>query len=301
MRLALMASKALGLGVAESLNTHFADNFCGLLCPDDSQDPRSVRPRFEQLASESGIPFAVEQRTEQVCSQLTDWEAEIVLVAGWYRRIPVERLPDMSFFGFHASPLPRYRGGAPLPWQIIAGEPELGLSFFELTEGLDEGRIVAQSMRPFGSEETIADALTWAGAESVTLLERHLPGLLDGSAELTPQDDSQATYCSQRVPGDGRVDWTASATRVHDLARAQSPPYPGAFSLLSDGRRVTLLRTRVDPRPWLGVPGAVVERRDGVAVLTCGEGAIELHEARIDDGAPMPGDQALDSLAIRLG
>jgi methionyl-tRNA formyltransferase len=300
-RVAFLGSKNAGLHVLRALLDSPEVELAGVACPDDGDDERSRLQAFEACCAQHGVPLAVVHSTAELDERLKAWRPQLAVVCGWYQRIAVERHPSVGFFGFHASPLPRYRGGAPLPWQIINGEPSLGLSFFELVAGLDEGRIVAQADRPLASEETIADALAWVEGAAPELLVAHLPALLRGDAPLREQEHRRATYCSQRTPADGLIDWRAAAGRVHDFVRAQTRPYPGAFTRLPDGRVLRVWRTSIDPRRYLGPPGAVCERHPDRVVVTCGEGAIALLEAGIDGDPPdVPVRDILDNLAVRL-
>jgi methionyl-tRNA formyltransferase len=45
---------------------------------------------------------------------------------------------------FHPSLLPRFRGGNAIPWQIILGEPETGVTVFQPDAGVDTGPIAVQ-------------------------------------------------------------------------------------------------------------------------------------------------------------
>jgi methionyl-tRNA formyltransferase len=186
-------------------------------------------------------------------------------------------------------------------WQILQGEREIGLTLFRFSEGMDEGDIVAQDGVALDEDQGIGDALRLLDARAIGLLERHLPALLDGSATLTPQDHSRATYVGARVPDDGLIDWTLPARRIHDFVRAQTRPYPGAFTTLPDGRTLRIWRTQVDPRSYFGLPGGVAERHDGAVVVTCGEGAIRILDAEIDGEPPTSPDAILKSIRIRLG
>ena len=50
--------------------------------------------------------------------------------------------PKLGVINLHAGPLPKYRGGSPLSWQIINGEKKLGVTFFKMNENLDMGKIL---------------------------------------------------------------------------------------------------------------------------------------------------------------
>ena len=76
-------------------------------------------------------------------------------------------------------------------------------------------------------------------------LSRALPALLAGNAPRIKQDASASTYYGGRKPEDGTIDWSKSATAIHNLVRAVAPPYPGARSPRFAGRPARVLRTRV--------------------------------------------------------
>ncbi len=62
------------------------------------------------------------------------------------------------------------------------------------------------------------------------MLDVCLPAIKDGSATRTPQNHQEATYFGGRTAEDGAIDWSQSATAIHNLVRAVSRPYPGAFT-----------------------------------------------------------------------
>ena len=45
-----------------------------------------------------------------------------------------------------------------------------------------------------------------------------------------PQDNSKATYFGKRTPDDGLIDWAWNREKIYNWIRAQTFPYPGAFT-----------------------------------------------------------------------
>ena len=54
-------------------------------------------------------------------------------------------LPQYGTINLHAGPLPKYRGGSPLNWQIINGEKNIGISIIQMDENIDTGTILNKS------------------------------------------------------------------------------------------------------------------------------------------------------------
>ena len=261
MRLALLGSKSLGLQVFQAAMeaTRAPHEIAGICCPDDSADPRGDLAAFRALAASQDLSFTHDP---------DDLEYDAGIVCGWYRLLPSDR----NLYGLHASSLPRYRGQAPIVWQIINGEARIGLTLFKLSEGMDEGPVAGQGTVPLAPGETIADALDRIAGLARELVRAHVPAILDGTVELAEQDHAQATYCGPRRPEDGRIDWAWPAERIHDFVRAQSRPYPGAYTTLPGGETLRVWRTELDPRPYAAVPGRVCEP----GVVGCGDGTIRL-------------------------
>lgn len=253
MKIALVGSKAIGLGAYRALQQYANVRAVTL---DDSRDTRSRLADFREL----GATVVSKEEANRV---IDDLDADLIVVAGWYWRI--ERTAGRRIVGIHHSLLPRYRGGSPLVWALIRGERRVGTSLFTLTDEMDAGPIWAQAELDV-RDGYVGDVMERCDRAAIRLL----PELLH--VEPVEQDHSQATWCAQRKPSDGLIDWTRPAEEVVRWIRAQSAPYPGAFTYC-DGQPVSIWRASL-ARPVLGTPGQVV---DGVVV--CGEGAIVVEES----------------------
>ena len=188
-------------------------------------------------------------------------------------------------FNMHGSLLPKYRGRAPVNWAVLYGETRTGATLHEMVEKPDAGRIVDQEAVAILPDDLAVEVFGKVTGAAERVLARSLPGLLDGSAVLRPQDLSQGSYFGGRKPEDGRIDWSLAAKRVHDLVRAVAPPYPGAFTEF-EGRRLRVLRTRLLPRrDAAGVP-AFLHAEGARCLAACADGGVlELLELELDGEA----------------
>lgn len=182
-------------------------------------------------------------------------------------------LPLRGAYNMHGSLLPKYRGRVPVNWAVIMGERETGATLHQMVAKPDAGGIVGQQAVPIGPEDTAADVFAKVTAAAEQVLARVLPGLVAGTARVTPQDLAQGSYYGARKPEDGRIDWTKSAREVHDLVRGVAPPYPGAFARAS-ATTLRILRTRLEPnrRPRSGAPGLYFEA--GSFFADCSDGKV---------------------------
>ena len=204
----------------------------------------STHARFQALGAEFG--FQVHELTGEMTASrqlqsLEHWQPDLLLALGWYYVVPrrVRESARLGTLGIHASLLPKYRGGAPIPWAIINGETETGASLFYLEESVDTGDIVAQERFSIRESDTCATVYEKAASASVKILREYLPRLASGRAPRIPQDEGEATYYPQRRPEDGLIDWSWSPKRIRDFIRAQTKPYPGAYTYVG-GKKVLI-------------------------------------------------------------
>jgi len=188
----------------------------------------------------------------------------------------------------HGGPLPEYRGGSPLNWQILRGEREIGLSVVITEEGVDTGPVLARDAFPLGLDETIDQVV----AKTLPRFERMLLDVLAaerrGALERQPQDAARARYFAKRLPRDGWIDWRAmSAQQVHDLVRALAGSYPGAFSF-HRGAKLVIETTRRLDETIVAPPGRVLARRTEGVEVACADRALLVVAARDETGQVRP-------------
>lgn len=119
----------------------------------------------------------------------------------------------------HNGPLPRYRGVSPINWALKNEEESHGVTIHEITPGIDDGPVVAQSTYSIYPEfDEVEDVLARSLEYGWTLFTQTMP-LID-RIEPRQQDDSLATYYSlgdnDRL-GD-RSNFTRESSRAGGLA-----------------------------------------------------------------------------------
>jgi methionyl-tRNA formyltransferase len=197
---------------------------------------------FISFCKASRFPFyCIKKNMNEISLKrfISRYRPDFCLVVGWYQIIPKEMLDKMSFAGLHASLLPKYRGGAPLVWAIINGEKKTGISFFLFDNKIDNGPIIGQKKVMIKNEDTINTLYKKVEKIGIELLKECLPKVAEGKAKYVPQDEKKATIYPQRRPEDGLINWGWSTKKIKNFIRAQTKPYPGAFTILND-KKITI-------------------------------------------------------------
>ena len=209
---------------------------------------------------------------------------DAIFVIGWSQLVRGEliALAPGGVYGMHPTLLPRHRGRAPIPWAILSGLAKTGVTLFEIVDPTaDSGPIVGQVEVAVEPDETATTLFEKLAQAHVDLIREYVPRLAAGTAPRVPQDPARASTWPKRTPGDGIIDWDTRAPYLYDWVRAQTRPYPGAFTFLGD-EKVVVWRAR--PVDWAGnaAAGTVV---DAGPVVACGEGALLLEE--VETSAPL--------------
>jgi len=253
-------------------------------------DPnRSGHCSFDEQASRLGARLieTTDVNADETLDQVEVLEPELIFVVGWSQlvRDPFIALARTGVFGMHPTLLPRHRGRAAIPWAILSGLATTGVTLFEITDATaDSGPIVGQAEVPIGADETATTLFDRLTEAHVALLREFVPLILEGRAPRIAQDPLRGSAWPRRTPADGIIDWETRAPYLHDWVRAQTRPYPGAFTFAGDAK-VVVWRARPVEVGKQAPAGTVVDDRPEGPVVACGEGALLLEE--IESSQPL--------------
>ena len=212
---------------------------------------------------------------------------DVAVVVAYGSILPKSLLevPAQGFVNLHFSLLPLYRGAAPVQRAIMNGDEVSGASVMVLTEGMDEGPVLARKELPIAYDDSTRTYGERLAREGAALLVESVRAFLSGVLVAEPQDDAAATYAPKLTTDDARIEWTADAEAIHNLVRALDPE-PGAWTTLSGTRVKVFKATPQDDHPGL-LPGQP-SLGDGLLVGT-GSGAVRLDEVQPATKRRMPG------------
>jgi methionyl-tRNA formyltransferase len=272
-----------GLEIA-ALFTHEDD-------PEEERWFRSVR----ELAEENGVPVLTPEKLgEDEFHRIEGLRPDLIFSFSYRVVIPASilDLAPLGAFNIHGALLPRYRGRACVNWAVLNGETETGVTLHHMVARVDEGRIVGQEAVPIGPEDTAYGVFQKIIPAARRVLRRFLPAILEGAAHGWEQDESRATYFGRRRPEDGRIDWTKPAWDIHNLVRAVTHPFPGAFSCL-DGKKLFIWRARPEKSCFAqerrAAPGTVLS--SSPLKVSAGNGALEIERAQWSGEEELKGDE----------
>ena len=210
----------------------------------DNPDEQIWWQSVAELAGRAGIPVITpdDPNDPRVVAQVRQCSPELIFSFYYRHMLKAEllRIPPRGAFNMHGSLLPKYRGRVPVNWALANGESESGASLHRMELKPDAGNLLDQEAVSILPNDNARDLFLKLVCAAERVLQRSLPPLLDGTREERPLDLKAGSYFGGRTPEDGRVDWSLSGWKIHNLIRAVAPPYPGAFTDLP-GHRLALL------------------------------------------------------------
>ncbi|MGL6028740.1 MAG: formyltransferase family protein, partial [Legionella sp.] len=133
----------------------------------------------------------------------------------------IERACQQSI-NFHNAPLPFYAGVHALSWAILNQELEHGVTWHVMTEQIDAGDILKQTIFPIDAHETALSLSLKCYAEALSLFSELIYDLAHYKINRIPQDTSKTTYYSfkQKPKGNGWINWSEPAKTIECMTRA---------------------------------------------------------------------------------
>jgi methionyl-tRNA formyltransferase len=306
MRIVIVGQQAFGKAVLDAFIAR-GDEIAGVFAA--PEQPGARPDPLVAAAQERGLTvhrFAKYSAPEAQAA-LADLKADIGVMAYVLLFAPPEfcAVPKHGMIQFHPSLLPLHRGPSSIPWAIIRGRSETGLSIFRPTPGLDEGPVILQKRVPIAADDTAGslyfDKIFPLGVDA---LVEAADLVVKGRATETTQDEGRATYEGWVRAAESRIDWARHVDFLYDLVRGCNPA-PGAWTTYGE-QKLYLFDAKKIIAPTFGAVrghklGEVVSIGEpGMRILAQG-GYIETSRIRLDNGAKIPATEAGIAAGTILG
>ena len=184
---------------------------------------------------------------------------DFLVVAAYGKIIPNWLLlsPSKIPVNVHYSILPSYRGASPIQTSLLNGDNLSGVTFMEMTEGLDEGKIIkiftldiVKTHNKVSLENDLCDL-------AIKNIDDVLDLLFSDNILLNAQDDSKASYCSKIKKSDSIIDFAENAEVIINKYRAYSE-WPGLCFMHKDVL-IKIHGMRLYHEDLSGIPGTIIK------------------------------------------
>ena len=222
-------------------------------------------------------------KTKEVFDKLKNTDPDLILVVAYGLLLPknILELPKFGCVNIHASLLPRWRGASPMEHAIMSGDKNIGISYMEMSQGLDEGPVYEMHECPLEQNDT----LSTVEEKFIQLSEKKLVSFLDnlesGTIKHQAQDETKATFSPKIDKRLLQIDWQGnSSTEIIRKINALSSKY-GTHTFLG-GKRIKIHRAQNFESDVNLDPGYISIKDDQLVVFCKDASAILIEQVQME-------------------
>jgi len=259
-----------------------------------------------ELCESANISYLLNPNKKETYETIISIDKIDYLISFGYRKMisdNITKIPKVAALGTHFSPLPRYRGFAPLNWALINGEHFTAVNMFYLDKKVDSGDVISKKRIKIDYKDDINTLYNKSIEMLKILLIETIPKLESISFKAEKQNEFDATYTVARNPFDGYINWQMSSEEIYNMVRGITYPFPGAFTYINEEKLIIWSCEDYKIPKFEGiVPGKVIEIKKGFGVVVlCGKGAVLIKEVETKSGERKTADKCLKSIRQTLG
>lgn len=258
LNLVILGTGSVTLGVIEKCLADKEINVVGVVT--DNSISQEENASFVAKVMQLNVPILE-------FSEETFQQANIIFSPEYRRIIPREYAKKYRFINCHGGILPYYRGFAANAWAIMNGSDEIGYSFHEVNEKLDDGVIYFVDRIKLAPTQTYADV----HHEMVRRIIMNAPVVLkevhQGSRTGIKQVGKRI-YCTRFSPAMGNIsDFNVPSNYIYRLYKCMAKPLGTGLYFLFKGSRYNIdhvtMGSAFDIDDYIGVPGKIVNIENG--------------------------------------
>jgi len=223
----------LGLSCIEEIYRIGGDIDLLITLKDEKARNKSGRIYLDAISKKYNVPLLKINNINdyEVIAALKKYEIDWLFIIGWSQIAKKEVLetPKKGCIGMHPTLLPVGRGRAAIPWAILKGLKQTGVTMFKLDEGVDTGDIIGQGIIDLSENTTATELYKKVNDMHIKLISEYWDEIMNDSITLTKQNEDDATVWPGRKPEDGEIFNSMTMDEADRLVRAVTHPYPGAF------------------------------------------------------------------------
>ncbi|WP_339022402.1 methionyl-tRNA formyltransferase [Spiroplasma endosymbiont of Crioceris asparagi] len=218
-------------------NKHY--NILGVITQTDKEQGRGQKisqNSVKKFCIENNIKCFQPTKMKEIYDEVLNLKPDFLITCAYGKILPESFLNIFkNSINFHASLLPKYRGGSPVQKAIANGEKETGISLMKMIKQMDAGEVYFQKSILIELHDNAQDIFAKLSKISCDIVGKELIQVLNGELKGKPQDESKVTFAYNLKNEDEKIDWNKTSLEIHNFIRSLAIK-PGAFSILNNAR-----------------------------------------------------------------
>ncbi len=195
-----------------------------------------------QFAIDNGLKVAAFERLDdQAAREIESFIGcdKLGFIFAYGKIIPknIINLFENGILNIHFSLLPDYPGASPLQQAILEGKESTGYTIFEITEDLDQGKILFQEAVPIKHDDDFDSLRTRIIEQALGKLPELLKKYLKWEISLSEMPEIKSEFTHKINKSDGLIDNQDDARTAYNKIRAYSR-WPKTYILAGDKRMI---------------------------------------------------------------
>jgi methionyl-tRNA formyltransferase len=240
-------------------------------------------------------------KSPEVQDEFRALNADAAIVAAYGLLLPKAILEGtrLGCINVHPSLLPRWRGAAPIPRTLMAGDAQTGVCIMQMDEGLDTGDVLLREDYNISPDMNAGDLHDTLANIAAPMILQTLDGLNNGSIKPQKQSEDGITYAKKIEKDDFKINWNHPARDIYNQIRGLAPK-PGAYFMFN-GEAIKVLDARLhdSDKEFEALKAGMAI--DNQLTVKCGIGAIGIVIAQRPSKPPMPALEMLKGFSIPAG
>lgn len=170
----------------------------------------------------------------KVITKLNSLNIDINIIAGFPYIFKKELIKTAKFgtINLHGGPVPNYRGGSPLNWQIINNEKYIYISILKVNEKIDSGQLLCEKKFRLKRKDNINFIKKKAEKTFLKIIDKAISNLLKNKF-IKKNRQRKDKYYYQRKPADSEIILKKMTNlNIFNIVRSSSNNYP-AFLIIN--------------------------------------------------------------------
>ncbi len=267
MRFAFVTCVKVGLECMDAIYKSGFKLDLAITLSDDVSKAKSGRVFIDDFCKSNEIYLVKTQHINslEILKYIKDFQIDWLFIIGWSQiaNEDIIKAPNIGAIGAHPTLLPKGRGRAPIPWTILKGLNETGVTFFKLNEEIDTGSILLQKKIKLQKNESATTLYQKVCKTHSEMMPEIINLIMDNKLKEVKQNHLKSSYWPGRKPSDGLINLKGSVTEAEILIRATTRPYPGAY-FFEFNEKIIVWSAKIVSNNF---PGRILKFKDGNLLL----------------------------------
>ena len=247
---------------------------------------KAVTTAVSEYCDSKNIRYiAPEDLDKYAIEKINICNADMGVVYAYGKMIPVEviKVTKLGIMNLHCSLLPSYRGAAPIQHALMNNDTTTGITYFEINEKLDNGRIIlTESYRIEDADNcmSIQDNLTRLAVSKFELAINNMTHKIFANT-----NNKKISYAKKIKKQDSIVNWDMDARKIFNIIRALHL-WPIASMVLC-GEYIKVLEATCKSVEHSYQPGSVLRFNKKELTICAKGGILSILKLQLDGKKPI--------------